>query len=207
MLRSTEQLQITDFGAGSHINNKKLKKVRDIVRNSAKSPKYGQLLFRLAHHLKSEKILELGTSLGISSLYLGLAVPNGQMITLEGCPETAAKAADNFAALQADHIQLITGEFSGTLPQALQELGSLDLAFIDGNHQKQPTLDYFGQCLEYAHNNSLFIFDDIHWSTEMEEAWQEIKDHPAVSVSIDLFFMGLVFFRKEQAKEHFVIRI
>ena len=80
------------------------------------------------------------------------------------------------------------------------------LFFFDGNHHQEPTLNYFNQCLEYSKNDSVFIFDDIHWSDEMEEAWEEIKKNPKVTITIDLFFMGLVFFRKEQAKENFTVR-
>lgn len=82
-----------------------------------------------------------------------------------------------------------------------------DLIFFDGNHQKDATLRYFRQLLPLAHNESIFIFDDIHWSPGMEEAWEEIRRHPRVRVSIDTFFWGMIFFRKEQEKEHFIIRL
>ena len=107
------------------------------------------------------------------------------------------------------NIESIVGNFDIVLTSNLQHLTSnfkLDFVFFDGNHKKIPTLNYFKQCLEYAHNTSVFIFDDIHWSDEMEEAWGEIKSNQKVSVTIDLFFMGLVFFRKEQEKEDFVVR-
>ena len=87
----------------------------------------------------------------------------------------------------------------------LKEHNQLDFVFFDGNHKKKPTLSYFKQCLEVAHEDSIFIFDDIYWSTEMTEAWQEIKKHPKVTLSIDCFEMGIVFFKKEQAKEHFTV--
>jgi predicted O-methyltransferase YrrM len=83
---------------------------------------------------------------------------------------------------------------------------ALDLVFIDGHHLKDPTLDYFEQCLGKAHNDSVFILDDIHWSQGMEEAWEQVKHHPRVSVTIDLYTMGLVFLRSEQAREHFRLR-
>ena len=91
--------------------------------------------------------------------------------------------------------------------QALEKLKQLDYIFIDGNHQEKPTLAYFEKCLPFAHNNSLFIFDDIHWSEGMENAWQQIQQHDAVHVTVDLFYLGLVFLKKEQSKEHFRIRL
>jgi predicted O-methyltransferase YrrM len=79
--------------------------------------------------------------------------------------------------------------------------------FVDGNHQKEATLRYFKLCLPKVHENSLLIFDDIYWSRGMKEAWNEIKAHPEVTVTVDLFWIGLVYFRKGQVKEDFVIKL
>jgi predicted O-methyltransferase YrrM len=102
---------------------------------------------------------------------------------------------------------LIKGNFDETLSSQISKLAVVDFAFVDGNHRQKPTLNYFNQLLEKANENSIFIFDDIHWSNEMEEAWKEIQQHPSVTLSIDLFFIGIVFFRKEQkVPQHFLIR-
>jgi len=82
----------------------------------------------------------------------------------------------------------------------------IDLVYFDGNHQKEPTLNYFHTCLQKAHKNSLFIFDDIHWSDGMEEAWEQIKKHDRVHLTIDLFQFGIVFFEKEMPKQHFILK-
>ena len=79
---------------------------------------------------------------------------------------------------------------------------SPDLIYFDGNHQKKATLKYFNDCLPFINENSVFIFDDIRWTKDMLDAWQEISSHPKVSVSIDLFSIGLIFFR-DQVKEDF----
>jgi predicted O-methyltransferase YrrM len=126
---------------------------------------------------------------------------------MEGCPETARIARETFANLDLPEIRIVTGNFDETLAPVLEDLPRLDFAFLDGNHRKEPTLHYFSQCLAKTHNDSLLIFDDIHWTPEMEEAWQEICRHPAVTFTIDLFFVGLVFFRQEfKEKQHFVLR-
>ena len=98
------------------------------------------------------------------------------------------------------------GDFNLTLANKLKEILTIDLAFIDGNHQKKPTIDYFEQCLKYANNNTMFIFDDIHWSQGMENAWNYIKKHEKTTLTIDLFFVGIVFIKSELSKEHFTIR-
>lgn len=146
----------------------------------------------------------MGTSLGISTLYQAKADGRARVITLEGCPEIAAVAQENFKRLKANNIELMTGNFSTTLPQALRKMQRIDYVFFDGNHRKTATLNYFHEALKYAHEGSVFVFDDIYWSQEMMEAWEEIKAHPQVTLTIDIFYMGIVFFRKEQVtKEHF----
>lgn len=206
LLNSEKKITITDFGAGSTINTSHQRAVGDIAKNSAKSPKYGQLLFRLVNHFSSKNIIELGTSLGISSLYLSTHDSHSHLVTLEGCPETAAVARRNFEILKRNNIDIVIGDFQKTLPSVLEKMRKPDFIFFDGNHRKGPTLQYFQECLAYAHNESVFVFDDIHWSDEMEAAWTIIKDDPRVTLTIDLFFIGLVFFRKEQQKQHFTVR-
>jgi predicted O-methyltransferase YrrM len=150
-------------------------------------------------------MLKLGTSLGISTAYLAMGNPHGQVTTIEGCPETAAAAANNFRILGLANIRQETGPFEEILPGLLGNLGNVDLFFIDGNHRKQPSLQYFHQCLQHIHDDSILILDDIHGSGEMEQAWDEIKQHPSVTLTIDLFRMGLVFFRKGLSREDFII--
>jgi predicted O-methyltransferase YrrM len=198
-------ISITDLGAGSHINRLKTRKIKDIAKNSAKSEKYGQLLFRLCNHFQPKNSLELGTSLGISASYLALS-KSQKVYTLEGCPNTAKKAKENIDSLQINNVEIIVGDFKETLGPALKKIKTLDFGFLDGNHQEEPTIKYFEECLKYCNNNSVLIFDDIHWSDGMENAWNYIKNHEKVFVSIDLFFVGIVFLNPNQKKEHFVIR-
>lgn len=207
LLSDTRVIEVTDLGAGSAGQRGAERRVSEIVRHAAKPPKYGRLLFRLAQYFAPATILELGTSLGLSTAYLASGAASAGVITLEGCPEIARIAQDNFELLGLGRIRLITGHFDDTLGPALLGLKKLDMAFIDGNHRKEPTLRYFSQCLTRTHPGSVLIFDDIHWTAEMESAWNEIMAHPAVTLSIDLFFLGLVFFREEfHEKQHFVLR-
>ena len=197
---SNKEIDVTDLGTGKS----EIRTISEIAERSAKDKKYCELLFRLAYHFKPNTILELGTSLGISTAYLASANPNSKVITIEGCPNTANEAKKNFESLGLNNIESVVGNFDDVLCQL--PTANCRLVFFDGNHRKEPTLRYFNQLLQHTTNDSVFIFDDIHWSDEMEEAWEEIKSHPKVSVTIDLFFIGLVFFRKEQAKENFILR-
>lgn len=206
LLEDDTELEVTDFGAGSHTGKTKRRKISAIARSAAKPPELGKLLFRLANHFKPATVLELGTSLGLTTSYLALARRTAQLYTLEGCPAIAAQARKNFKKLQLQNVQLVEGNMDETLPQVLQKIEKIDFVFFDGNHRLEPTLRYFEACLAKAHEGSIFIFDDIYWSSEMVEAWQKIKQHPQVLLTIDLFYIGLVFFRTNQPKQHFTLR-
>lgn len=207
LLRSTETLQVTDLGAGSLMNAGRERKVSDITRHAAKPPKFGQLFYRLIQYFKPEYLLELGTSMGMSTSYMAKAASYATVHTIEGCPNIAARAGRNFEALQLRNIKQHVGNFDTVLPALLKELPRLDYVYIDGNHRSAPTLDYFEQCLAKVHDESLFIFDDIHWTPDMEAAWHSIQQHPRVTFTIDLFFIGLVFFRPDmKVKQHFILK-
>ena len=204
--RSEKLIKITDFGAGSSINNQKHRKVKDIAKNSAKNTKFGELLYRICQFFKPNTIIELGTSLGISTCYLSTANSDSKVFTFEGCPETAQLAKENFEKMNLKNIDITIGDFQNTLKEKLKQIKSIDLVFIDGNHKETPTINYFEEILKYTNNNTIFIFDDIHWSDEMESAWEYIKRHEKTTLTIDLFFLGVVFLKSELSKENFIIR-
>jgi predicted O-methyltransferase YrrM len=205
LLSFHKEIEVKDFGAGSSLKNTHKKKVSDIVRHSAKSRKYANLLYRIEDHYQIRNVLELGTSAGLTSLYLAAPSCVDHVLTLEGCPETAKLAEENFKRMNAANLRVINGNFDDLLSEVLAE-SRFDLIFFDGNHTEEATIRYFEQCLPAATNDSIFIFDDINWSDGMKNAWNRIKENPAVTVTVDLFFLGIVFFRKELSKEDFVIR-
>ena len=209
LLASSQVIDVTDFGAGSQVasGGGRRRAVRAIARHAAKPPRLAQLLFRLVNYFQPATILELGTSLGLTTAYLALADSRSRVLTFEGCPNTAAVARQTFDELGAMNVRLVEGNLDQTLPATLATLAEpLDFVFFDGNHRYEPTLRYFEACLANAHADSVFVLDDIHWSAEMERAWAAIKAHPSVTVTIDLFYVGLVFFRKKQGREDFWLR-
>ncbi len=207
LLNETRKIDVIDLGAGSGKSSGKHRSISSIARNAAKPAKFGQLLYRMVRYYKPDCILELGTSLGISSCYLQLGNPTAELTTLEGSPAIAAEARVNFQQLQLTSIQQVTGNFDDTLQDVLKNKEKLDFVFVDGNHQLDPTVRYFEQLLPHLHNDSILIFDDIHWSAEMEEAWNQIKKHASVRCTVDLFFIGIVFFRQEfKEPQHFQVQ-
>ncbi|EOR95999.1 : hypothetical protein [Arcticibacter svalbardensis MN12-7] len=206
LLKDKRYITITDLGAGSHINNNKQKQIKQLAKNALKTPKLAQLIYRLVNEFKPANSIELGTCLGLTTSYLAKAVPEGRIISIEGCPETAAVARENLKSLHIENASIVTGNFDSVLLDVIADLPSLDLVFIDGNHRKEATLDYFEACLPKVNENTVLIFDDIYWSKGMEEAWVKIKAHSEVTVTVDLFWIGLVFFRKGQVKEDFKVK-
>jgi predicted O-methyltransferase YrrM len=206
LLKDKREIEVQDFGAGSSVDKDNIKVVGRIAKYSSKPKKYARLLYRLVKYFQPGTILELGTSLGLSTAYMASARPEAKVITIEGCPNISAIAQENFDNSGIKNVKLVTGEFDRVLPEVLTGIDKPDFVFIDGNHRKEPTIRYFEMCLEKAHNDSVFIFDDIHWSEGMTEAWDYICKHPSVTLSVDIFAMGLIFFKKELSKEHFIVK-
>ena len=199
-------IEVEDFGAGSGSIKSNLRSVKAIAASSLKPKKYARLLFRMVNYYRPENVIELGTSFGITTAYLASASVATNVFTCEGAKNIAGIAGQNFVKLGLQNITLLQGSFVDTLPDLLNSVKKLDFAFIDGNHRKVPTLQYFEQLLGIADEESILVFDDIHWSKEMEEAWTIIMKHPRVTVSIDLFFIGIIYLSKDvKVKQHFKI--
>lgn len=204
--KSNISLNVMDLGAGSLKLKKEKRQIKEILNTSCIKTKYGKLLFRLVNRFQPETILEFGTCLGLSALFMAAPSSKAMVYTIEGCPELSKIAKQNFELLRIKNIKIITGDFDNILPRVLEKSKQLDFVFFDGNHKQEATIDYFEQCLSMANENSIFVFDDIYWSAGMEAAWKAIKEYPEVTVTVDLFFMGLVFFKKSLSKQNFVVR-
>ena len=207
LLHNQTMVPFVDFGTGrkkASISDQR--RICDIARHSAKSKKYARLLFKTVQYFRPTTILELGTSLGISTAYLSAANPSAKVVTIEGCPAMVQQALINFQTLSLNNIEVRGGEFSAVLPSVLQEVSSIDFVFIDGNHCRKATLDYYKQIKPHLTSKSVVVIDDIHYSKDMEAAWREIIADPFVRVSLDFFAMGMLFPNKDLSKEHFLIR-
>jgi predicted O-methyltransferase YrrM len=208
-LSNRNVIETVDFGAAA--GNKEFAtyraRVGEITKKRTLRIKYLKLLYRIVHYFNPENILEFGTSTGNSTVSLALGNRNARVVTMEGCASVAAVAQDNFDRLKLKNVNIVIGNFNVLLASTLNDFNGLDLVFFDGNHKKIPTIDYFNHCLTKADENTVFVFDDIHWSEEMEESWEIIKSNTSVSLSIDLYQFGLVFFKKGIEKQHFVLSI
>ena len=200
--RDKRILDIVDYGTGSN----RTRTIAGMAAKSLKQVKYGQLLYRIADSIKARNVLELGTSLGITTSYLASSSSDIRCVSLEGCQQVADVAIDNFNSLNIKNIQLVIGDIDLTLPKVLNDFDRLDLIFMDANHALEATLSYFEQSLNKIHNDSVLVVDDINWSPDMEKAWKRMKEHPRVTSTIDLFQLGIVFFNADLHKKHYKMR-
>jgi predicted O-methyltransferase YrrM len=207
LLQDKGMVNVWDRGAGSRQSVDNMRSIKQIAKVALKPKKYSLLLHKIIANYKPDEILEMGTSLGITTCYLAAANKHAKVVTMEGAPSVAIIAKKTFSTLGYTNVNIMEGDFDETLPAYLKSVNQLGIVYVDGNHRYDPTINYFKQLLEKANDQSILIFDDIHWSEEMEKAWEEIKQHSKVTLTIDLFFIGLVFVRQAQKeKEHFVIR-
>lgn len=206
LLDNKNRIKVTDFGSGSKIFKTNERKISKITKVAGISNKKAKLLIRIIYYFKPANVLEIGTSVGLATSAIKIGNAASKITTLEGCPETSKVANNLFIKNNFENIDVITGDFKETLSKNVKN-NSFDFIYFDGNHTKKATLKYFENCLKTINNTTFWIFDDIYWSSEMKDAWSEIKKHPKVTVTVDVFHFGIVFFRNEQAKEHFKIRV
>ena len=207
LLNDNTIIEVEDFGAGSSVIKTNKRVVKNIAQSSLKPKKFSKLLFRMVQYYKPKTILELGTSFGVTTTYLAAGNKNATLFTCEGAKSIAQIAQQTFTTLNIQNINLTEGDFTTTLPPLLSQLKNIDFAFVDGNHRKAPTLDYFSKLLNFSTPSTILVFDDIHWSAEMEAAWEAIKQHPQVTLTIDLFFFGIVCINNSiKVKQHFTVR-
>jgi len=203
LLKNKEAFDIQDMGAGSKKLQTQARRVSDIAKHGISNAKQSQLLFRLINYFDVKTSIELGTSLGLNTLYMAQANKKGEVYSMEGSESLSAFAAELARKANISNIHFLQGNFDALLPELLQTIQSIDLAYIDGNHSYNASMRYFEVLLNKTHQNSVLVFDDIYWSKGMTRAWEEIKQHPRVSLSIDTFYSGYVFFREEiKEKQH-----
>jgi predicted O-methyltransferase YrrM len=208
LLKNNHLITYIDPGAGSRKATVKKgvvsRKIRDIAKYSLQKPQHCVFLYSLATYLKARNILEMGTSFGITTSYL--AKTGAEIDTIEGAEAIADIAADIFAELQYRNINLHKGHFDDVVPLLLTEEKIYDIVFIDGDHRGEALLKHFDNIVKHISEHSVIVIDDIRWSESMYDAWKKISDRVDVTVSADLFSMGLIFFRKGMSREKFFLR-
>lgn len=200
------EIKVKDLGAGSIVSGGEKRKVSSIANHTLAPAKNSRLYYRLIEDLGAGTVLELGTSLGINTMYMAAPLCVKKLITVEGCPETASMAAQNFSGFSNFKIELLNKPIDQALDHIFNRVNMLDVVLFDAHHTYEATMDYYQRCKPHIHEHSILIFDDIHWSKGMTRAWDRIRQEVEVTLTIDLFDIGIVFFKKELEKEDYVLR-
>jgi predicted O-methyltransferase YrrM len=206
LVKRREIIEVCDHGAGSQVFSSSLRRISDIAKHAGSSRKTGRMIFRLARHLKADVSVELGTSLGLGTICLARGSATGKVYSIEACPIQHRLASYELAGAGIENVELINGSFNEKLPELLGKLDKLDIVYFDGDHRKESVVWQFTQCLAKVSADTVFVVGDINWSPGMNEAWKIIINDQRVSFSVDLFYCGLVFFRKGMARQHFKLR-
>lgn len=202
---SSHSVDVRDFGSGSQKAPGSQRRITDIASYGITKKKYSEIMAELIRYLDCKNIVELGTSLGINTLYLSLA-RGSRVTTFEGS-SSLVNIASELLEDQRKNVRVIEGNIDETLPHFLEQPENLDFVYFDANHQYNATLKYYDLCLQKSHENTCFVFDDIHLTPEMGKAWKWIKDHYQVTLTIDLYQIGIVFINPELSKQHYVLEL
>jgi len=205
LLNNKEAIPVEDHGAGPRRGGESQRRICDLVRNTAVSPRRGRLLARLVDHLKPATMIELGTGPGIGSLYMAMGNPRGQLHTCEGSPVIARMAEEGFDRLGIGNIEVHVGLFADLLPGLMNQANPDIFVFIDGDHREERLVSYVARILKSKGQDLVIVMDDIHWSKGMYRAWKRIIRYPAISLSIELFNTGIVFVGEKIQKDHYVV--
>jgi len=207
LVKDNKLINVQDYGAGSRVFKTQKRRIKDIAQIAGSSSADMKRLFRLVNYFQPKQVLELGTSLGKATLAMALANPKADIISVEGDKSLSEYTQKRLQEFQIKNVRIVNKEFNKFFGENNAVDVKWDLIYMDGNHRLAPTLQYFDWLQSHLHNDSVVIVDDIYWSDEMKQAWNTLKQHPKVQQSIDTFFFGLLFFRKEQYPQHFKINL
>ena len=206
LLNNPDELEVRDFGAGSRVHRGTRRKVHEIARTALQPASHARALALLAEHAKAKNILEMGTSLGITTAGIASALPNAQIYTIEGCANISDQAKRVWQQLGLTSIDLTTGSFSDVLESVLNRMPSVDFVVIDGDHRGQACMEYLEMILPFTHENTVIVLDDIYWSPSMTEAWETIIHDGRFSLTLEFFDFGVLYKTPGRVKEHFVLK-
>ena len=198
-------IPITDFGSNYRVFKSKERKISTVTKNAKITLKKQKLLYRVISYFKPDTILELGTSIGLGTIAMSITNPSSKLITMEECPNTSKLAQHYFNEFGLKNIYLKNSTFEDFFK--IKSSIKYDIVFINENHNKEDIINYFNILSNKINNDSILIFDGIYWNIKMTEAWNQIKGNSKVTLSIDTYYWGFIFFRIEQEKQHFTIRM
>jgi predicted O-methyltransferase YrrM len=204
-LNRSQSIEVMDFGAGSRVSRSNQRKISDIARYTLKSAKEAHFVASFAQYIQAKIIIELGTSLGITTAYIATANPKATIFSIEGSETIHLIAKESIDHLKLNNIELLRGNFEQVFPSLLAQ-EKPDLIYIDGNHTEAASLRYFELAIQKMEKNGFILLDDIYWSKGMTKAWETIIADKRVSLSIDLYHFGIISLKEDFTKQHFILK-
>jgi predicted O-methyltransferase YrrM len=206
LLNCADEIEVRDFGAGSRVNSQAKRRVSEIARSALQPASHARVMAVLAGHAHAKNILELGTSLGITTACIASALPESKVYTIEGCAGISAQARRVWEQVGLNSIDLTTGSFSDVLMDVLSRMPTVDFVIIDGDHRGRSCLEYLETILPFTHENTVIVLDDIYWSPSMTEAWETIIGDQRFTLTLDFFDFGVLYRTTGRVKEHFMLK-
>ena len=180
---------------------KKQLTVKKALKRYGISTKEGKFLFRLANHYKPHTMLSVGSSMGLAPLYLARYDSTVQCITLECVQDIAEIATQVLSKEKNPALSIKTGTYRALLPESIVQLQQIDCVYVDKNVGVNDWDTIFEQCEPFIHNATFFVLAGIRSSTEKQSYWTQFRQHPSITVAIDLYDLGLLFFQSKLHKQ------
>lgn len=196
------EVTMVDLGARSPHFDKNTRTLSQIASTSLSPASYCRLYNRIIHYIDATQVVELGTSMGITTLYLA-PKENVQVTTFEGNSSMINVALTNFEYFDKKNIDLIEGNIDIRLSEFLLNPRKIHFVLMDANHRYEPTIRYFNLLSRRMADKGVMVIDDIYYSEEMHRAWRELCHHQLVYGTVDLFRCGLLFFDPTLNRQHY----
>jgi predicted O-methyltransferase YrrM len=178
-------------------------KIGDYLNRTAITNKYGRLLHNLVAYYQVEHVIETGTALGISTSWMALSNPNCKISSIEGNKKLCDVSNEMFIRFSITNTQVYCGLVEDVLPELAKNMKCKTLLFIDAHHTGAATMRYFAMIKSYVKDDTIVVFDDINYSAEMNDAWKNIICDERVTLSLNLYRIGVIFFNPSLSKQAF----
>jgi predicted O-methyltransferase YrrM len=155
---------------------------------------WGAFLMRLVRELRPQSCVELGAAIGISASYQGAGLElngTGVLRSIEGSPNLAAEARATLSGLGLERVQVIEGRLDDVLDDVMAGAAPVDLVFLDAAKGKEGNLALAEGVLPHLAPRATLVMDDVHWSRQMNRAWRQLRSHPRIALSADLWRLGV----------------
>ncbi|MDD2435944.1 MAG: SAM-dependent methyltransferase [Massilibacteroides sp.] len=168
-------------------------------------PKYGALLMRISNYLKPQNLLLIGSDLSFSALYSSSYASTTRCVVLEEKTEIAAFSRSVIEKHRAKNILLKEGVYQKTVSEVLEHTDKLDFVYFGYPNDSALDIPVFECILPHLHEHSVLILRGIRKTKDRKEFWNRLCARPEVSVTIDVYELGIAFFNHKIHKKNYIV--